>query len=232
MWNVRNKCHTCCTTRSQLGALQSPRICLATFIHIPAALVALASPQAKQDASALQEQTKELKARIKEAEELEGRLSAERDAAVLPMGNLVHDTVPIFQDEVGGVCWVLGGAGAGCWVLGGWTGGAGVAASGAVRRKDRHRTHAPERNRGNPSLPPSHPPLQAHNVVVKTFGEDRLRRGEKLWNHVDLVALLDIADLAAGTAVAGAPALAVACCAGLRRAAGCMHVCMRQMCSE
>jgi hypothetical protein len=45
--------------------------------------------------------------------------------------------------------------------------------------------------------------MQDNNVVVKTHGEGQLRKGEKLWNHVDLVALLDIADLDAGTAVAG-----------------------------
>ena len=40
-------------------------------------------------------------------------------------------------------------------------------------------------------------------MVVKTFGEPRGPE-EKLWNHVDLVALLGIADLEAGAAVAGA----------------------------
>lgn len=40
-------------------------------------------------------------------------------------------------------------------------------------------------------------------MVVRTFGEPR--QEEKLYNHVDLVQLLDIVDLEAGTAVAGEP---------------------------
>jgi hypothetical protein len=40
-------------------------------------------------------------------------------------------------------------------------------------------------------------------VVVKEFGERR--QDEKLYNHVDLVQLLDIADLEAGALVAGEP---------------------------
>lgn len=98
--------------------------------------------KAKQDATALQEQSKELKAKIKAQEEVEKRLVEERDAAIVPIGNLVPDSVPVDDDE-------------------------------------------------------------DNNVVVKTHGEGQLRKGEKLWNHVDLVALLDIADLDAGTAVAG-----------------------------
>lgn len=42
-------------------------------------------------------------------------------------------------------------------------------------------------------------------MVVKEHGERRgLEDGEKLYNHVDLVQLLDIVDLEAGAAVAGA----------------------------
>ncbi|PRW57840.1 serine--tRNA ligase [Chlorella sorokiniana] len=55
--------------------------------------------KAKQDASALQEQSKEMKLRIKEAEELEKRLSDERDAAIVPIGNLVPDSVPVDDNE-------------------------------------------------------------------------------------------------------------------------------------
>lgn len=41
-------------------------------------------------------------------------------------------------------------------------------------------------------------------MVVKTHGEARSPpEGEKLWNHVDLVQLLDIVDLEKGVAVAG-----------------------------
>ena len=45
-------------------------------------------------------------------------------------------------------------------------------------------------------------PFQAENVVVKTHGEPREEDG--LRNHVDLVLMLDIVDLEAGTVVAGA----------------------------
>ena len=43
--------------------------------------------------------------------------------------------------------------------------------------------------------------LQANNTVVKEYGERRME--EKLYNHVDLVALLGIVDLEAGQTVAG-----------------------------
>lgn len=43
---------------------------------------------------------------------------------------------------------------------------------------------------------------QDNNVVVKLHGTPR-EGDEKLWNHVDLVQLLDIVDLEKGVAVAG-----------------------------
>lgn len=43
--------------------------------------------------------------------------------------------------------------------------------------------------------------MQDNNAIVRTFGEPRTE--EKLYNHVDLVLLLDIVNLEAGTAVAG-----------------------------
>ena len=46
-------------------------------------------------------------------------------------------------------------------------------------------------------------PLQDNNVIVRTFGTPREEL--KLYNHVDLVQLLDIVNLEAGTAVAGGP---------------------------
>lgn len=46
------------------------------------------------------------------------------------------------------------------------------------------------------------PVAQAENVIVKTHGEPREEDG--LRNHVDLVLMLDIVDLEAGTVVAGA----------------------------
>ena len=43
---------------------------------------------------------------------------------------------------------------------------------------------------------------QADNVVVKSVGTKRMEEG--LYNHVDMVLLLDIADLDRGSRVAGA----------------------------
>jgi hypothetical protein len=49
--------------------------------------------------------------------------------------------------------------------------------------------------------------LQDNNAIVREFGSPRGTSGdEKLYNHVDLVTLLDIVNLEAGAAVAGAPA--------------------------
>lgn len=103
---------------------------------------------AKGDATELQEQSKAMKVGIKEAEEEEKTLAAERDAAILPIGNLVHDTVPVDDDE-------------------------------------------------------------ENNVVVREIGNCRVPKvledgtKEKLYSHVDLVQLLDIAVLEKGTEVAG-----------------------------
>jgi seryl-tRNA synthetase len=103
--------------------------------------------KAKQDSSELQEQSKALKERVKELEAREKELSAARDAAVVPIGNLVHDSVPVSDDE-------------------------------------------------------------ANNAVVREWGTPRPREDPgapaPLHSHVDLVQLLGIVDLDAGTAVAGA----------------------------
>jgi hypothetical protein len=56
--------------------------------------------QAKEDATELQEKSKEIKARIAEAEKVEKELSEARDAAIVPIGNIVHDSVPVSDDEV------------------------------------------------------------------------------------------------------------------------------------
>lgn len=46
---------------------------------------------------------------------------------------------------------------------------------------------------------------QDNNAIVREFGSPRSAgEGEKLYNHVDLVTLLDIVNLEAGAAVAGA----------------------------
>lgn len=103
---------------------------------------------AKQDASELMERSKVMKQTIKATEEEEARLSSERDAALQPIGNIVHSTVPISDDE-------------------------------------------------------------ANNIVVKEFGELRKPKEfpnggkEKLYNHVDLVLMLNIAELDKGSEVAG-----------------------------
>jgi seryl-tRNA synthetase len=92
--------------------------------------------------------SKTLKAAVKAAEEEEKRLAAARDAALLPIGNLVADGTPISDDE-------------------------------------------------------------ANNVVARRIGTPRLPKAlpggaaEKLYNHVDLVLLLGIADLEKGAEVAG-----------------------------
>lgn len=96
--------------------------------------------KAKLDASELQEQSKAMKGGIKDAEDREKLLSEQRDAAILPIGNIVHHTVPVSDDE-------------------------------------------------------------ANNVIVKEWGE--LRKEDKLYNHYDLVQLLDIVNLEKGTTVAG-----------------------------
>lgn len=51
--------------------------------------------------------------------------------------------------------------------------------------------------------------FQADNTIVKTWGTPREDDGLK--NHVELVQLLDIADLEAGTQVAGQPLTAPTC---------------------
>lgn len=88
----------------------------------------------------LQEKSKEMKRKIVEVEEKEKEVIKQRDATLVLIGNVVHDSVPISDDE-------------------------------------------------------------ANNAVVREWGERR--QEEKLYNHVDLVQLLDIVDMDAGTQVAG-----------------------------
>ena len=47
------------------------------------------------------EKSKEIKKKIAETEEREQGVIKKRDAILCSMGNLVHDSVPISQDEVG-----------------------------------------------------------------------------------------------------------------------------------
>lgn len=109
--------------------------------HLLTHLLTHRDAQAKQDSSALQEESKALKVQLKEAEAKEKELADAVRESIVPIGNLVHDSVPVSNDE-------------------------------------------------------------ANNVIVKTWGTKRPEH--KLYNHVDLVQLLDLVDLEAGSAVAGA----------------------------
>eukprot|EP00775_Hariotina_reticulata_P000330 gene330-551_t len=55
--------------------------------------------KAKQDATELQEQSKQLKESIKQLEEKEKQIIEARTAAIVPIGNIVHDSVPISDNE-------------------------------------------------------------------------------------------------------------------------------------
>ena len=56
--------------------------------------------QAKKDATELQEKSKSMKAEIVRAEEAAKEAEAVRDKALTAIGNLVHDSVPVSNDEV------------------------------------------------------------------------------------------------------------------------------------
>lgn len=56
--------------------------------------------QAKQDATELQEKTKAMKSTIAELEAKENQIIADRDAALVPIGYIVHDSVPVSDNEV------------------------------------------------------------------------------------------------------------------------------------
>ena len=95
---------------------------------------------AGENADAQIAEVRAIDTRRKETEELEKRLEDEVNTLLLKLGNIVHDSVPISNDE-------------------------------------------------------------ANNTVVRTWGEKRMDEG--LPNHVDLVSMLDIADLEHGQDVAG-----------------------------
>lgn len=63
--------------------------------------------QAKEDATELKEKTVALKEKLSEAEAEEQRIAGERDAAIAPIGNLVHDSVPVDDDEVQLPCYSM-----------------------------------------------------------------------------------------------------------------------------
>ena len=56
--------------------------------------------QAKEDSTALQEEAKLLKVSVAEAEAKEADIITRRDGFIAPIGNIVHDSVPIDNDEV------------------------------------------------------------------------------------------------------------------------------------
>jgi seryl-tRNA synthetase len=56
--------------------------------------------QAKQDATELQEKSKQLKQGMADLEEQEKQIIKDRDATVAVIGNVVHDSVPVSDDEV------------------------------------------------------------------------------------------------------------------------------------
>lgn len=158
------------------------------------------------------------------------QLSEERDAAIVPIGNLVPDSVPVDDNEVGAApaCAATAALPACC-------------ASPWVRLGRRAAGLASPRLPCCPSLPllpslavftlPSAAAAsssstrvlttpQDNNVVAKEVGERRNLEAapEQLYNHVDLVQLLDIVDLAAGADVAGARRARQGCCGcNLRR---------------
>ena len=56
--------------------------------------------QAKQDSAELEAQSKALKQNIADLESKEADIIAARDASLVLIGNLVHDSVPVSDDEV------------------------------------------------------------------------------------------------------------------------------------
>ena len=56
--------------------------------------------QAKKDTTELQEKSKVIKKSIAAAEESAKELADARDRAIMPIGNLVPDSVPVSKDEV------------------------------------------------------------------------------------------------------------------------------------
>lgn len=94
----------------------------------------------KEEAAPLMAQAKEIDARKKALAEEEKEWEEKTNVALLKIGNIVHDSVPVSNDE-------------------------------------------------------------ANNAIVRTWGEKRME--ENLPNHVDLIGMLDIADVEHGTDVAG-----------------------------
>jgi seryl-tRNA synthetase len=56
--------------------------------------------QKKEDATELQGKSVALKKQIEEAEAIKNELESKRDKTMVVIGNLVHDSVPVDNDEV------------------------------------------------------------------------------------------------------------------------------------
>lgn len=65
-------------------------------------LRAVLHTQAGGDSTELQDKSKGMKEKIKEAEEKEKEVVKARDSVLVTIGNLVHESVPVSNDEVGG----------------------------------------------------------------------------------------------------------------------------------
>ncbi len=63
-------------------------------------VAAVGRVQAGGNSDELQENSKEMKKKIQEQEEKEKEVIRMRDGKLVAIGNIVHDSVPISQDEV------------------------------------------------------------------------------------------------------------------------------------
>ena len=63
-------------------------------------LLTLEVAQKKEDATEMQQESVALKAQVEEAEVTTNGLEAKREKALVVIGNLVHDSVPVDNDEV------------------------------------------------------------------------------------------------------------------------------------
>ena len=181
--------------------------------------------QAKQDADDLMQQVKAAKEQIADIEAEAKRIALERDAALMPIGNLVHDSVPVDYDEVGMLSCILpskfhwkSSHQSTCMIFVGQC-AYNVLLRCSVCDTDWHRRtaglqhveHTAASCATHVAASAAFPPIctahmlsssQANNVVVKECGKFEKAEHHR-YNHVDLVGLLDIVDLAQGATVAG-----------------------------
>lgn len=148
-----------------------------------AELYASSFMQAKEDATELQEKVKALEKSLsdKEAEVKQAKEAVESRVKII--GNLVHDSVVVHDDEVSRLS----------------------SSRFSVRERWKMKPSCGSMERHTLYLPafcsrcsaPFVIAAQAHNQIVRTWGTPRAAQGLK--SHVDLVDLLGIADLAKGT---------------------------------